>query len=154
VDGNWGISCLSRINTVYRSDPEFMAAFYQHVMREEAALDEAMLPEDMFRQKMDMMLQLQRQQDALKTRMQALPPDQRQRFMQTQQVLIAQMQQQHSAMGDKMLSMSQEERTAFIRQQMAGLETQLQKAALEVTGQADSGTSIMARSGIKGGKAS
>lgn len=62
--------------------------------REEAALDEAMLPEDMFRQKMDMMLQLQRQQDALKTRMQALPPDQRQRFMQTQQVLIAQMQQQ------------------------------------------------------------
>ena len=40
------------------------------------------------------MAQLQRQQEALKARMEGLPPSQRQRFLQSQQVLLTQLQQQ------------------------------------------------------------
>lgn len=62
--------------------------------REEAALDEAVMPADAFVQKQAMMRRLQEQQEAFKARMAGLPPEQRQYFMQQQQLVIAQMQQQ------------------------------------------------------------
>lgn len=33
VHGDWGLHCLGRINTEHRGDADFMAAFYQFVMR-------------------------------------------------------------------------------------------------------------------------
>ena len=33
IVGEWGLHCLGRINTEHRGDADFMAAFYQFVMR-------------------------------------------------------------------------------------------------------------------------
>jgi hypothetical protein len=33
IAGSWGLHCLGRINTEHRGDADFMAAFYQFVMR-------------------------------------------------------------------------------------------------------------------------
>lgn len=33
IDGDWGLHCLGRINTEHRGDADFMAAFYDFVMR-------------------------------------------------------------------------------------------------------------------------
>ena len=33
IDPDWGVHCLGRINTEHRDDPDFIAAFYQFVLR-------------------------------------------------------------------------------------------------------------------------
>lgn len=57
------------------------------VCREEAALDEAMMPPDAFAQKQQFMRRLAEQQEQFKARMEGLPPDKRQYFMQQQQLV-------------------------------------------------------------------
>ncbi|PNW88882.1 hypothetical protein CHLRE_01g049050v5 [Chlamydomonas reinhardtii] len=51
IQGDFGLKCLSRVHPEYGSDAFFMRQFYEHVQKEEMVLDEAEMPESMFRSK-------------------------------------------------------------------------------------------------------
>ncbi|KAG2430760.1 hypothetical protein HYH02_013599 [Chlamydomonas schloesseri] len=51
IQGDFGLKCLARVHAEYGSDAFFMRQFYEHVQKEEMVLDEAEMPESMFRSK-------------------------------------------------------------------------------------------------------
>eukprot|EP01026_Neomeris_dumetosa_P081157 TRINITY_DN9081_c0_g1_i1.p1 TRINITY_DN9081_c0_g1~~TRINITY_DN9081_c0_g1_i1.p1 ORF type:complete len:136 (-),score=12.91 TRINITY_DN9081_c0_g1_i1:35-442(-) len=68
IEGDFGISFLSRVSTVFADDPEVLIEFYDFVEREELALDEVEFDKQQYDLKLQMYLQRKRQSYLLKRR--------------------------------------------------------------------------------------
>ncbi|KAM3345906.1 hypothetical protein ACQJBY_020436 [Aegilops geniculata] len=62
IDPGFGISCLGKVNVMYKNDMDLMIKFYQFVAKEEMAIDEAELEPLEFAEKMHNQQELQQQQ--------------------------------------------------------------------------------------------
>ncbi|KAG2494000.1 hypothetical protein HYH03_007927 [Edaphochlamys debaryana] len=69
VQGDFGLKCLSRVQQVYGNDAFFLRQFFEHVQKEEMILDEAEMPETMYKTKYD---KLNKFQEEMKAKMEGL----------------------------------------------------------------------------------
>ncbi|XP_065878453.1 uncharacterized protein [Euphorbia lathyris] len=62
VDPGFGMSCLGKVNMVYENDRDLMIRFYEFIVNEEIACDEAELGADEFAEKMQNQQKIKEQQ--------------------------------------------------------------------------------------------
>ncbi|GAX81769.1 hypothetical protein CEUSTIGMA_g9197.t1 [Chlamydomonas eustigma] len=81
IKGQVGMQFLGKIRTVYANDAEMLRSFYQFVQLEERALDEAELPEPVFKQKYERVEAIAAQVRARELEMHGLSEQERNRHV-------------------------------------------------------------------------
>ncbi|KAH7353002.1 hypothetical protein KP509_19G074500 [Ceratopteris richardii] len=81
VEAKFGISCLGKVNAVYKDDRELMLRFYTFVTKEELACDEAELGSHAFQLKMQQFERIQDQQMQVLRKLRVLPIKEQKAFL-------------------------------------------------------------------------
>ncbi|KAF5826619.1 hypothetical protein DUNSADRAFT_2539 [Dunaliella salina] len=83
VQGDYGITCLSRIRQRFQNDAEVLRMFYEFVHLEEKILDEAEMPGEVFKQKYESLYAIKKameeRMEEYKAELDNLPPQERDR---------------------------------------------------------------------------
>ncbi|KAK9806855.1 hypothetical protein WJX72_005119 [[Myrmecia] bisecta] len=121
IQGKFGIQCLGKVNLQYKDDPALLSKFYEFVGREEAAIDEAELPPEVWERKKKML----EQQRVFNEQLRQMSPEQQQAFMQQQQLVAKALQAQQHAMAEQLQRMTPEQQQAFMMEQRQKIVEQL-----------------------------
>lgn len=99
VQGQHGIRFLGEVGSLYKSDNDVMAELLKFVTLEEDAMDEAELPQAEYEQKRRLHDLAKAHTAQLMAKMDELPPEERQKFLQTQLKVAEQLKMDMAAGG-------------------------------------------------------
>ncbi|GLC43552.1 hypothetical protein PLESTB_001569600 [Pleodorina starrii] len=81
VQADFGLNCLSRVNSVYADDAFFLRQFYEHVQKEEMVLDEAEMPEAMFKSKYAQLNRFRTEMEERMSKLKGMTPEEQAAYM-------------------------------------------------------------------------
>ncbi|GIL85371.1 hypothetical protein Vretimale_10680 [Volvox reticuliferus] len=81
VQGDFGLKCLAKVNQVYTDDAVFLRQFYEHVQKEEMVMDEAEMPEALFKSKYETLNRFREDMEARMSKMKDMSPEEQAAYM-------------------------------------------------------------------------